>query len=82
MDQRTDRTHEPDTEGNHRQTYDYKTHDELRQHLKNFVDAYNYAKRLNILKGLTLFEHIIKCWTEKPKVFKLNPIHHLAGPNI
>ena len=58
--------------------YHYGTHDELREHLKNFVDAYNYAKRL---KTLTPFEHIVKGWTEKPKSFRLNPTHHMTGMN-
>jgi len=61
--------------------YHYGTHDELREHLQNFVDAYNYGKRLKTLKGLTPFEHIVKCWTEKPKLFRLNPTHHMPGLN-
>jgi hypothetical protein len=31
--------------------YFYETHDELRAHLRNFVDAYNFARRLKTLKG-------------------------------
>jgi hypothetical protein len=34
--------------------YFYETHDELRTHLCDFVDAYNFARRLKTLKGLTL----------------------------
>ena len=60
--------------------YHYANHDHLRQHLQNFVDAYNYAKRLKTLKGLTRFEHIVKCWTENPKSFTQEPIHHTPGP--
>ena len=33
--------------------YFYETHDQLRAHLQNFVDAYNFAKRLKTLRGLT-----------------------------
>ena len=33
--------------------YFYETHDQLRAHLQNFVDAYNFARRLKTLKGLT-----------------------------
>lgn len=62
--------------------YHYGTHDQMREHLQNFVNAYNYAKRLKTLKGLTPFEHIVKCWTEKPKAFRLNPTHHMPGLNI
>ena len=32
--------------------YHYKTHDRLREHLKTFLDAYNFDKRLKTLKGL------------------------------
>lgn len=35
-------------------------HDQLRAHL----DAYNFAKRLKTLKGLTPYEQICKIWTE------------------
>jgi len=61
--------------------YHYGSHEQLRRHLHNFVDAYNYAKRLKTLKGLTPFEYIAKCWTEKPKSFRLNPAHHMPGLN-
>ena len=33
--------------------YFYETHDQLRAHLRDFVDAYNFARRLKTLKGLT-----------------------------
>src|ERR1039457_2163482 len=36
--------------------YHYDSHDQLRQHLATFLDAYNFAKRLKTLKGLTPFE--------------------------
>ena len=36
-------------------------------HLKIFLTAYNFAKRLKTLKGLTSYEFICKCWTEEPK---------------
>ena len=62
--------------------YYYESHDRLRAHLATFLDAYNFAKRLKSLSGLTPFEHICKIWTEQPQRFRLNPIHHMAGPNI
>ena len=43
--------------------------------------AYNFAKRLKTLKGLTSYEFICKCWTEEPKKFRLNPMHHTPGLN-
>lgn len=33
--------------------YRYDSHDHLEQHLQTFLGAYNYAKRLKTLKGLT-----------------------------
>ena len=34
----------------------YETHDQLRSHLRDLVAAYNFAKRLKTLKGLTPYE--------------------------
>ena len=54
--------------------------DQLRQHLVDFA-AYNFARRLKTLKGLTPFEHICKCWTSDPERFSLDPIHQTPGLN-
>ncbi len=62
--------------------YFYDTHDQLREHLRAFVEAYNYGKRLKTLKGLTPFEFIAKCWTNEPERFNKSPFHHSAGLNI
>ena len=59
----------------------YETHDQLREHLANFVAAYNFAKRLKTLQGLTPYEYICKCWTKQPQRFNLNPHHQMLGPN-
>lgn len=40
--------------------YHYGTHDQLREHLATFVDAYDYARRLETLRGLTSFEHVVR----------------------
>jgi len=61
--------------------YYYDSHDRLRTHLADFLDAYNFAKRLKTLKGLTPYEYICKLWTEQPDRFRLNPIHHMPGLN-
>jgi transposase InsO family protein len=60
----------------------YETHDQLREHLANFVAAYNFAKRLKTLKGLTPYEFICKCWTKEAHRFTSNPHHQTPGPNI
>ena len=59
----------------------YDTHDQLRGHLANFVAAYNFAKRLKTLQGLTPYEYICKCWTKEPQRFTSNPHHQTPGPN-
>jgi transposase InsO family protein len=62
--------------------YFYETHDQLRAHLADFVTAYNFARRLKTLKGLTPYEFICKCWTKEPHRFKLDPIHQMPGLNL
>jgi len=62
--------------------YHYETHNRLREHLRTFLDAYNFAKRLKTLKGLTVFEFISTKWTSEPHRFKLHPDHLIPGPNI
>ena len=47
--------------------YFYETHDQLRAHLRDFVDAYNFARRLKTLRGLTPYEFICKAWTSQPE---------------
>lgn len=61
--------------------YHYDNHDQLRRHLGDFVDAYNFARRLKTLKGLTPFEFICKCWTKKTDQFKVDPTHQMPGLN-
>jgi hypothetical protein len=51
--------------------YFYETHDELRAHLRDFVDAYNFARRLKTLRGLTPYEFICKAWTSQPHRWRL-----------
>jgi transposase InsO family protein len=60
----------------------YETHRSLGAHLATFLDAYNFAKRLKSLRGLTPFERICQLWTEQPERFRLDPLHHMSGLNI
>jgi transposase InsO family protein len=62
--------------------YYYDSHDQLRHHLQLFLDAYNHARRLKTLRGLTPYEYICKTWTEQPHRFITDPTHHTLGPNI
>lgn len=61
--------------------YHYDSHDQLRCHLSDFLDAYNYARRLKTLSGLTPYEYICKIWTSEPDRFILNPIHQMPRLN-
>jgi transposase-like protein len=62
--------------------YHYDRHDQLETHLKDFINAYNYARRLKTLKGLTPYEHVCKLWTKEPDRFILNPLQQMPGLNI
>jgi transposase InsO family protein len=57
----------------------YDTHDQLRAHLSDFIAAYNFARRLKTLRGLTPYEAICKLWTQEPDRFTLNPTHQMPG---
>ena len=60
----------------------YESHDQLRRHLADFVFAYNFARRLKTLRGLTPYEAICKAWTDEPSRFIQDPHHQIPGPNI
>ena len=62
--------------------YYYGTHDQLRSHLADFVSAYNFAKRLKTLKGITPHEYIGKLWTKEPERFTFDPLQQMPGLNI
>lgn len=50
-----------------------------RTHLADFLAAYNFARRLKTLNGLTPDEYICKVWTSEPDRFLLNPIDQMPG---
>ncbi len=47
--------------------------------LSDFVDAYNFSRRLKALNGLTPFEFVCTVWTEEPQTFKTDPTHQSPG---
>ncbi|MEM7522841.1 MAG: IS3 family transposase, partial [Pseudomonadota bacterium] len=59
--------------------FHYETHQQLRRHLEDFLNAYNYARRLKTLGGLTPYERICKCWTSETETFILDPRHQMTG---
>jgi Integrase core domain len=62
--------------------YPYQTHQHLKEYLHAFLIAYNFAKRLKTLNGLTPYEYICHCWQKEPERFTINPYHHTLGLNI
>ncbi len=54
---------------------------QLRTHLTDFMAAYNFARRLKTLSGLTPYEYIAKIWTSEPDRFIVDPIHQMPGLN-
>ena len=48
--------------------YYYDTPEQLREHLAIFLLAYNFAKRLKTLNGLTPYEHICQQWPNIPNI--------------
>ena len=66
--------------------FHYDSHDQLRTHLAYFgcsappfggVAAYDFARRLKTLDGLTPYEHLARLWTSESDRFILDPIHQM-----
>jgi hypothetical protein len=55
--------------------YHYDSHPQLESPLHDFIQAYNFARRLKTLKGLTSYEYLCKIWTIEPGRFTTNTIH-------
>jgi transposase InsO family protein len=60
----------------------YETHDLLRQHLADFVAAYNFARRLKTLRASPHTNSFARCGKKEPSRFRQNPHHQIPGPNI
>jgi len=61
--------------------FHYESHDQFRQHLADFVSAYNFGRRLKTLKGLTPYEFICNVWVSQPERFIADPLQQMPGPN-
>ena len=59
--------------------YFYQDCTQLENHLDTFIAAYNFAKRLKTLNGLTPYEFIIKSSGDNPDSFLENPSHLVLG---
>lgn len=61
--------------------YFYESHSQLRTHLKTYIMAYNFARRLKRLDGLIPFDFIQAKWLEEPERFYFDPYHLTLGLN-
>jgi len=61
--------------------FHYESQDQFCTHLADFMAAYNFARRLKTLSGLTPYEYIAKIWTAEPERLIVNPIHQIQGLN-
>lgn len=55
-------------------------HELLRDHLADFLDVYNFARRLKTLSGSTPYEYLSKIWVVEQNRFTLGPTHQILGP--
>ena len=62
--------------------FHYEGHYQLRQHLADFIAAYNFARRLKTIRGLAPYKATCRTWADKPSRFIHNPHHQNPGPNI
>lgn len=61
--------------------YFYEEVEHLREHLAQFVLAYNYAKKLKGLNYVTPYEKLVSIYNQTPEYFKADPTHLLMKPN-
>ena len=55
--------------------YPYQTTEQLNEHLQAFLLAYNHAKRLKTLRGLTPHEFVCAQHQQNPAIFPQDPTH-------
>jgi transposase InsO family protein len=60
--------------------YHYDDHAQLERHLALYIDAYNTARRLKTLKGLTPAQFIWREWQTNSDLFHREPCHLTSGP--
>ena len=61
------------------QRYHGQATDEFNEHLQTFLLAYNHAKRLKTLRGLTPHEFICQQWYLNPTIFIRAPTQFTLG---
>lgn len=53
--------------------FHYDSREQLNAHLKDFINAYNFASRLKARKGLTPYEFLCQSFKKEPESFNLSP---------
>ena len=81
MDQRSGRADQSHDQRRGCRTVHYDSHGQLRTHLAEFIAAYNFARSLKTLNGLSPYEYVCKVWTSEPHRFIVTPIHQMPGLN-
>jgi transposase InsO family protein len=61
--------------------FHYDTTHQLKQHLHDFIMAYNFSKKLKTLNYKTPYDIILQQWKVKPNLFNQNPYHYCMGLN-
>ena len=61
--------------------YNYARDQGLQEDLHSFVLAYNHAKKLKTLKGVTPYEYILASWEKEPERFIAHPNFLTVGLN-
>jgi len=61
--------------------YYYENHEKLQNHLTAFLNAYNYAQPLKVLRGKTPYEKVLLYLNSLDDKSKINPMYLNAGPN-
>src|SRR4051812_19497526 len=69
VDQRPGGADEPHPQGSYGQALPLPDTRSAKGALAAFLDAYNFAKRLKTLRGLTPYEAICRAWTDDPERF-------------
>lgn len=57
----------------------YASIHELRRHVRDWLTAFNFAKRLKAFRFKTPYEAIEELWKSKPDAFTVKPTHHMLG---
>lgn len=61
--------------------YHYSSQSQFKQHLYDFLNAYNFAKKLKALKFKSPFDFILDKFKQSDTLFLTNPLHHSMGLN-